>query len=94
MHGIYLFGGICGLSGLPQNDIYRLRPNVKHNAAVIGGDYEYKPQVKPWIQFLVEPIETTGRPPCPRYQHSQVYFDAQGTEYLVVHGGRNDLVFN
>ena len=33
--------------------------------------------------------ETSGVPPCPRYNHTMNYYE--DGNYLIVHGGRNDL---
>ena len=35
-------------------------------------------------------IKTNGNPPCPRYYHTMNYFEK--SNYLIVHGGRNDIL--
>ena len=37
-------------------------------------------------------VKTNGTPPCPRYYHSMDYFEK--SNFLIVHGGRNDKMSN
>jgi hypothetical protein len=43
----------------------------------------------PKVYLEMTKLKPEGKPPCPRYQHSAVFFK----KYLMIYGGRNDLLF-
>lgn len=48
----------------------------------------------PRVQFTYEQVKTKGRAPCARYQHAACYFQTDSRRLLIVHGGRNDDIYN
>jgi hypothetical protein len=73
-HGIYIFGGLDGLTGEPQNDLYKIRPDYRHNKRVVAQDGEYKKLAKPSFVMFATKIKAEGKGPCPRQQHGMCYF--------------------
>lgn len=72
--GIYLFGGVNGLTETPSNDLFRLRPDYRHNKRAINHEGEYKTLAKPSLNLFAEKLEPTGHAPLPRYQQTVCYF--------------------
>lgn len=96
MSGIWVFGGINSLKK-PMNDIYLIQPHYARNIKYITKNTgTFKKQAKlgkvvATICFKVTEIKAVaGKAPCPRHSHAATFIK----KYLVIHGGRNDEIYN